>query len=95
MNNLSEYKKIVFKKYPLASVKMYNETFYIVDVNGNKIIPDDFYVNNSKSIYQAWKNTAITVEIKPMIDRNTYKFYDDKIYESYSKKNKDKCSTDE
>jgi hypothetical protein len=95
MEDLNEYKKIVLKKYPLASVKMYNETFYVTDGNGNKVIPDDFYVNNSKSIYLAWKNAAIAVEIKPTIDRNTYKFCDDKIYESYSKKNKDKCSVDE
>lgn len=95
MKDLKDYKTIVLKKYPSAVLKTYNNTFYITDGNGNKIIPEEFYVNNSDTIYQAWKNAAISISIKPTIDRNTYKFCDDKIYESYAKKNKDKCNVDD
>jgi hypothetical protein len=80
-----KYKQFVLKKYPNSKVIKFHDEYYIVDVQGFKIIPTETYINNSDTVFNAWKSTALYLEIASIIERNTYKFNDDKSYESYNK----------
>lgn len=86
------YKAFVIKHYPNSIIKCYNNKFYIDNGYGDKIIASDMYINNSSNIFDTWKQTAIYLDNKSVLSRNNYKFSDEKIYDSFIKKQKDKES---
>ena len=88
------YKDIVFKKYPNAILKCETGMYYVDDGFGTRVIPLDLYVNDSDTIFNAWKTAALSIDFDNIVERNLYKFSDDKLYESFEKKSKDKMPND-
>ena len=91
--NIAEFNKLknsVLKKHPTAILKLYNDNYYIADESGKNLISEELQVSALKTPYAAWKQTALALQLEPIINRNAYKFSDDKFYESYTKKLKDK-----
>lgn len=88
-DEIKKYKSILKKKYPNCILKKLANKYYIDDGNGNNLIKEEFNVTSSNPL-EAWKNTYLMEKIEPIINRNSYKFNDDKIYNSFIKKNQDK-----
>jgi uncharacterized membrane-anchored protein len=89
---LIRYKNAVKKQFPNAVIKQYHDKYYVEDGEGNKIKSKDFDVSNSNTVFGAWKQAKLILQNIPIIERNFYKFSDDKIYDSFVRIKPDKNS---
>jgi len=89
---LIRYKNSVKKQFPNAIIKQYYGKYYVEDGEGNKIKSKDFDVSNANTVFGAWKNAKLILQNIPIIERNMYKFSDDKIYDSFVRIKPDRSS---
>ena len=68
-------KRKVQKYYPNAKTSMdLFKKFFVVDGNGYRIIPDDFKIENQKTVFEAWKTTWMFIVRDNIVRTNTEKF---------------------
>ena len=85
-------RKKVLKLYPgaktkstLDDVKDPENRFYVVDGSGYRILKDEFAVN-SKTVFDAWKETAAGLYVRNIIDVNTRRFDDEAVLKRFLQK---------
>ena len=92
---ITKYRNKVLKQYPTAELKInLIGQYYIADKTG-RILADDLCIPDNDTVLGAWKNAASALWVKHIIDRNSIKFSDDKIYNTMIKKKKYKEQVEE
>ena len=84
-HNFQKIKKSIKKKFPDAVTRVdENGNYFIADGNG-RLLKDLELYPSQENVYDAWYVADHAIKVEKIIERNSERFSDDKIYKSMEK----------